>query len=84
MTMALFNRARVCLICVYQLFQFSAFKRKFEIKILHMMALLCKMKIIHVMALLCEMKILHMMALFKEFAHASAICVSVGSAIVRA
>ena len=31
-----------------------------------------------------EIKILHMMALFKEFAHASAICVSVGSAIARA
>ena len=79
-----FVHSRLQVSSVYQFYHFSAVNRIFEIKILHMMALLCKMKIIHVMALLCEMKILHMMALFKEFAHASAICVSVGSAIARA
>ena len=67
-----FVHSRLQVSSVYQFYHFSAVNRIFEIKILHMMALLC------------EMKILHMMALFKEFAHASAICVSVGSAIARA
>ena len=67
-----FVHSRLQVSSVYQFYHFSAVNRIFEIKILHMMALLC------------EMKILHMIALFKEFAHASAICVSVGSAIARA
>ena len=79
-----FVHSRLQVSSVYQFYHFTAVKRKFEMKILHVMALLCGMKILHMMALLCEMKILHMMALFKEFAHASAICVSVGSAIARA